>query len=100
MTWNYRVFLIPGGSPLEEDIYAIKEVYYGDDDEIEFWSEANMAPMGNTIEELEEDLEKFMAAFDEPVLLIDGDRAIEIGDIVMDDDTDEPIIDVDLQDYH
>jgi hypothetical protein len=100
MTWNYRVFLIPGGSPLEEDIYAIKEVYYGDDDEIEFWSEANMAPMGNTIEELEEDLEKFIAAFDEPVLLIDGDRVIEIGEIVMDEELDEPIIDVDLQDYH
>lgn len=100
MTWNYRVFLIPGGSPLEEDIYAIKEVYYGEDDEIEFWSEANMAPMGNTIEELEEDIEKFYAAFDEPVLMIDGDTAVEIGDIVTDDDTDEPIIDVDLQEYH
>ena len=100
MTWNYRVFLIPSGSALEEDIYAIKEVYYGDNDEIEFWTEANMAPMGNTLEELEEDLEKFYAAFDEPVLMIDGDTAIEIGDIVTEDETNEPIIDVDLIDYH
>ena len=100
MTWNYRVFLIPGGSPLEEDIYAIKEVYYNEDDEIEFWSEANMAPIGGSVEDLEEELNKFYEAFNEPVLMIQGDTAVEIGDIEFDDDTDEPLIDVDLEEYH
>lgn len=100
MTWNYRVFLLPSASALEEDLYVIKEVYYGDNDEIEFWSEDNITPMGSSVEDLEEELNKFYEAFSEPVLMIEGDTVVEVGDIEYDEDFDEPIIDVDLEQYH
>jgi hypothetical protein len=100
MTWNYRVFLLPSASALEEDLYVIKEVYYNEDDEIEFWSEGNMTPMGNSVEDLEEEMNKFYEAFSEPVLMVEGDMVVEVGDIEYDDDFNEPIIDVDLDHYH
>jgi len=100
MTWNHRVFLIPSSSVLEEDLYVIKRVYYNEDNEIEFWSKDNITPVGNTVEDLEEELNNFYEAFNEPVLMEEGDTVVEVGDIEYDEDFDEPIIDVDLVDYH
>jgi hypothetical protein len=100
MTWNYRVFLIPSASALEEDLYVVKEVYYNEDDEIEYWSKDSVAPVGSTVEDLEEELNKFYEAFSEPVLMEEGDTVVEVGGVEYDEDFDEPIIDVDLEDYH
>lgn len=78
MTWGYRVFLVPASGPLGDDAYVIREVYYDEDDQIEFWSDENIFPVGETLIDLEQDIHTFLEAFSYPVLTIQGDRIFEV----------------------
>ena len=61
MVWNYRV--------IEHDgLFHIHEVYYNDNGSICAISEDPMHPHGESLEELERDMEHFLQAFDRPVL--------------------------------
>jgi hypothetical protein len=61
MTWNYRVML-------REGIYAVHAVYYADDGRITDWSAEPMPVIGESVEELDEELERFRHALSQPVL--------------------------------
>lgn len=68
MTWNHRVMkrVIHG-----ETIYAIHEVFYEDDGKLS-WTENEVYPCGETLEELEECLERMRLALAKPVLNYDA----------------------------
>jgi hypothetical protein len=61
VTWNYRVMLREGS-------YAVHAVYYADDGRITNWSAEPMPVMGESVEILGEELERFRRALSEPVL--------------------------------
>lgn len=65
MTWNYRVVRI---EEEEYDRYHLYEVYYDDDGKIEGMTEESMHPYGESVEELQNDLEYMMEALKQPVL--------------------------------
>ena len=65
MTWNYRVVCTTDG---EEESFAIYEVYYDDEDRPEARTEQPASPAGETLEELQEDLQAYLRALSEPVL--------------------------------
>ena len=59
-TWNHRVTLIDG-------MFGISEVYYNENGDIELWT-ALQKPMGETPEELKEEIEMFLRATEHPIL--------------------------------
>ena len=61
MTWDYRLIEDKG-------IFRIHEVYYNEAGEITAISEDPVAPEGETLEELKDDLEYYFAALKNPVL--------------------------------
>jgi hypothetical protein len=72
--WNYRVVRVKyprpkslGDDELEEG-FGIREVYYNDDETIYAMSKEDMAPYGETVEELKDNLEQMKEAFNAPVL--------------------------------
>ncbi|MCL4860982.1 MAG: DUF433 domain-containing protein [Caldilineaceae bacterium] len=70
-TWNYRVFREETGE------YVIREVFYDEDGAITGRTEDAVEPMGDSLEELERDLEHFRDALRLPVLtLAEVDAAI------------------------
>lgn len=70
--WNHRVLkrtykpTLTDRTPHIE--FGIHEVYYNDKNEIEMWTEDQMAPRGQTLEELAKDLQWFVDALKKPVL--------------------------------
>jgi hypothetical protein len=65
MTWNYRVMARAGR-------YAVYAVYYDDDGRIKYWSAEPMELSGETVEGLNEELERYRRALSEPVLDYDA----------------------------
>ncbi len=66
--WNYRVVRKKHKSKeIDWDWYGIHEVYYKDG-EPEMCTEGMMSPHGDTLEELQEDLQWMLRALDAPVL--------------------------------
>ena len=61
MTWDYRVIE-------DKENFRIHEVYYNDAGEITAISEDSIAPEGETLEELKDDLKYYFAALKRPVL--------------------------------
>jgi len=61
--WNYRV--------IKDKWFAIHEVYYTEDEQPSAYSESEVSPWGETLEELEEDMEHFKQALLRPVLDIE-----------------------------
>lgn len=55
MTWNYRVVMFNDED--NEPFYEIKEVYYNEDNEPEYYGDAVIA--GNTIEEMWDEMARF-----------------------------------------
>jgi len=67
MSWSYVVVKTGYG-------YVIKEVYFDDGGNVTGYTEDEIAPLGETAEELREDLEFMLKAFDGDVLdEVDGD---------------------------
>ena len=68
MTWNYRV--VKEQAKLDEDAWcSIREVYYDKKGEIISWSADDIAPGGETVEELLEVLQLMRNCLDKPVLV-------------------------------
>lgn len=65
--WNYRV-MRRTHERLDMETYAVYEVYYNADGEVTTWTETPVAPRGDTLEELKEDIAMQALAFDKPVL--------------------------------
>ena len=65
--WNYRVIRKHHPEP-DSVTYHVHEVYYRDDGGIDGWTQESVAPMGETAEELREDIRYFMHAFRRPIL--------------------------------
>jgi len=57
MSWNYRVIR---KEIFGEEHYVIHSVYYDKDGNIQSWSADPSVPMGETLEELKDDLEKML----------------------------------------
>lgn len=67
--WNYRVaYKVETISGNEYAIYGIHEVYYDKEGNPIMITEDSMAPGGESVEELKEDLSWMMKAFDKPPL--------------------------------
>ena len=69
MTWNYRV-LQRTDEKTGEKTYAIHEVYYDKTGKPEACTEDAVAPMGETPEELREDMEHYLVALKNPILVL------------------------------
>lgn len=70
MSWNYRV-IEKVSLDMDDDIigatYSVHEVYYRDGAP-DMWCESPQAPFGETLEELQADLERMARAIDKPTL--------------------------------
>jgi hypothetical protein len=64
MTWNYRVIK-------HRDMLEIYEVYYNKKGEIIGVTEDPASPGGETLEELQEDMEHYAAALKRPMLIME-----------------------------
>ena len=73
MNWNYRIIKDYD----YESYYVIREVYYGKDGTIKYWSDDPIGPTGDTVDELKEDLELMASAFNKPVLVRKGGTLVE-----------------------
>jgi len=91
MSWNYRVIYIPkdGDSIFDDDQFVIREVFYNDDDEIEFWTEEDASPFGETFEELADDFDLMQEAFEKPILMLTKDEDGEDTLVELDDEDGE-----------
>ena len=85
--WNYRV--IRKNHPETDSVtYHVHEVYCREDDGIEGWTQESVAPMGETAEELREDIRYFLHAFRRPILEV---QETDEGATLVSDDTDDAI---------
>lgn len=62
MHWDYRVFF-------EDDCYIIRTVYYDDKGEIAACSEKSVEPFGESLEDLQEEINFLQEALQKKVLL-------------------------------
>ena len=87
MAWNYRVIYSPKNEDIawDTDTFSIREVFYNEDGDIEYWSNEDAEPYGVTFEELAADFDLMAEAFERPILMTitteDGmDGLIELSD--------------------
>ena len=85
--WNYRV-IRNRHTETDSVTYQVHEVYYREDGGIEGWTQDPVAPLGETAEELREDIRYFLHAFRCPILEV---RETDGGATLFPDDTDEAI---------
>lgn len=78
-TWNHRIvkkeFLVKG--KVEETYYEVYEVHYNSNGEICAITQNSIKPYGETIEELEQTLQRMLDACKKPILT---DGEIEFAD--------------------
>lgn len=67
--WNYRV-LYSRDPKSDVESFEVHEVYYTDDGEIEAWTEHSVKPFGESLEELQADIEHFLRGARLPPLAI------------------------------
>ena len=67
MHWNHRVVKRTYPAPSNETFYQIHEAYYGVENKPAITEEPDY-PLGESIEELREDLQRMLRALDKPVL--------------------------------
>jgi hypothetical protein len=63
--WNHRVCK---NTEQGEIFYNIHEVYYDDDGKVEGWTQNAVAPLGNDLDELRNELKWMLEALDKPIL--------------------------------
>ena len=85
--WNYRV-IRNHHTETDSVTYHVHEVYYREGGSIEGWTQEPVVPMGETAEELREDIRCFLHAFRCPILEV---RETGEGSSLFPDDTDEAI---------
>jgi hypothetical protein len=71
MSYEYRVLKHSRGG--DDYYYAIYEVYNEDS-----WSAEPVYPWDDSIEGFEKQMKIYNSALDKPVLLVDGDKLVEI----------------------
>lgn len=93
MYWNHRVFKTKTNYNTEEVyLYSIREVYYDTEtDKIIGWTADEIAPYGESLEELKQNLAWFLDACDKPTLEVDPEDdnrllGIELGEVDYDQD--------------
>ena len=64
--WNHRI-IKRHDKKANITTFQIHEIYYNDNNEIEGWTESPVAPMGESMAELREDLQHFVEALEKPV---------------------------------
>ena len=87
--WNYRV-IRKHHSETDSETYHVHEVYYRDDGNIEGWTQESVTPMGETAEELREDIRYFLHAFRRPIL---EEKETDEGSTLISDHTGDAIND-------
>ena len=72
-TWNHRIVQkeIRVKGKVEETYYEVHEAHYNSNGELCAITEGAVPPVGETVEELEEELQRMIAACKKPIL-IDG----------------------------
>jgi hypothetical protein len=66
MTWNYRACRT--WIDAENAVWSVREVYYGDDGKVMYWSTEDASPSGDTRHELLRDVQMMLEAFMHPAL--------------------------------
>ena len=61
----------------DEYSHGIYEVYFDEHGGIDGWTECQVSPRGDTIKELEDDLQRFLGALDKPILDYETGRPID-----------------------
>jgi hypothetical protein len=61
------------GPERDIDWYTIHEVFYGEDGSLS-WTEDEIAPAGESVDELRETLQRMIAALEKPVLDYDAEK--------------------------
>ena len=69
MNWNYRV--CKKVDDIGDVLFEVHEAYYNNAGELCAMTNEAVAPIGETLEELADDIKKMLAAFDAPVLDVD-----------------------------
>lgn len=74
-TWNYRVIKKELSGEFESTVqYAIHEVHYKDGKAVAYTSDP-ISPLGETPEELREDLKRMMMALERPLFDFEKEKA-------------------------
>lgn len=68
MGWNHRVMKHEKADG-DDDWYQIHEVFYDSNREPGSWTKEGIAPGGNSLQELREDLERMLKSLDKEVLI-------------------------------
>ena len=87
--WNYRV-IRKHHTETDSVTYHVHEVYYRDDGSTQSWTQEAVEPMGETAEELREDIRYFLRAFRCPIL---EEKETDEGSTLFPDDTNNEIND-------
>ena len=87
--WNYRI-IRKQHTKTDSVTYHVHEVYYREDGSIESWTQESVGLMGETAEELREDLRYFLRAFRCPIL---EEKETNEGVILFSEDTNNAIND-------
>lgn len=66
--WNHRI-LHKHHAETDTHTYHIHEVHYDDNGSIEGWTVNHVTPMGETPDELREEIQYFFEAFQKPILV-------------------------------
>ena len=66
MSWNHRVVKFTDADGVTH--FGVHEVYYDESGRPKMYAESAMAPYGETLEELAQDLKRMQRALDKPVL--------------------------------
>lgn len=83
MSWNYRIIKTTkswniGGADYSEDHYQIHEVYYRTDGSIKTWSVDPCSPFGESVAELNSDLNMYIRATTKPTLTESNGTLVEV----------------------
>lgn len=73
--WNHRITRQVVG---DETVFAIREVYYGAEDEVLGWTEDAVGPHGESYTEIVADLARMIACMNKPVFDIDTRTEIPV----------------------
>jgi len=74
MSWNYRLFAEK--CPNDEWFFSMKEAYYNKEGVVDSWTEAEVSPHGDTLNDFWETVTMYQAGMDKDVVIIEGDKVI------------------------